>query len=42
MITKLNDIKDVGSDYDNLTGWGFIEGKPTMKTKILHTNNKKI
>ena len=37
MIIKLNDIKDVEADSNDLDGWVAIEGKPTMKTKILHT-----
>ena len=42
MITKFDDIKISEPETDDLEGWVVVQGKPTMKTQVLHTNNEKI
>jgi uncharacterized protein len=41
MLTKFDDIKKPEPDTDDLEGWIVVEGKPTMKTQVLHTNKEK-
>ena len=41
MIVSFNDIKTVTPDTDDLEGWIVVEGKPSMRTQILHTNKEK-
>ena len=41
MLTKFDDIKKTEPETDDLEGWVVVQGKPTMRTQILHTNNEK-
>ena len=40
MLTKFDDIDKPEADTNDLDGWIVVEGKPTMKTQVLHTNKE--
>ena len=41
MLTKFDDIDKPEADTSDLDGWIVVEGKPSMKTQVLHTNKEK-
>lgn len=41
MITKFSEMQKNKPDTANLDGWVVVNGNPTMKTQILHTNREK-
>ena len=41
MLTKFDDIEKPEADTSDLDGWIVVEGNPSMKTQVLHTNKEK-
>ena len=41
MLTKFDDIEKPETDTSDLDGWIVVEGNPSMKTQVLHTNKEK-
>ena len=41
MLAKFDDIEKLEADTRELNGWNVVEGKPSIKTQVLHINKEK-